>query len=111
MAKKRKKEYSKYVIAADAFGITHFIVANLVLILGETSTLFLSVGTKHPGVTFIFDYLDAPVYQMFKGFVANFRADPVFMFLTAEFIIVASSLIYGLIAYFIFRAVGSLFNV
>ncbi len=80
------------VAVADALGISHFIVANVIIALGEFTDLFSFMKTSHPGIDFVMQYLDALVYSLFG--LAN-PSDPLMLFLSAELIVLTSSVLYG----------------
>jgi hypothetical protein len=99
---------NKARITADAIAISHFIVANVIILLGvlfpknKIFALFLSHHSTTPGVDFVYQVMDRPVYKMFRGTAEGFRGTNDFMFfLSAEAIIILGSFFYGLIAYFL----------
>jgi len=98
---------NKARIVADAIAISHFIVANLIILFGvffpknKIFELFLSHYSNTPGVDFIYQVMDRPIYNYFTGTAEAFRESNQFMFfLSAEAIIILGSFFYGLIAYF-----------
>ena len=104
-----KRPKNKYFVIADSVGIAHFAVANLCVVLGQVTDIFKDVGGKYPGLTFVYRYFDAPFVALF-GKIASERSDPVMSFLMGEFIIVGSSIIYGIFAYIFLRIVFAIFN-
>ena len=109
--RRKKKEFSRYAIAADAVGVTHFIIANLLLIAGEFSKV-LNVfvgGEKHPGISFITTILDRPVAHFLKVYFQKFGSDTLTIHLLAELVVVGASVLYGFGIYVVFRILGSVF--
>lgn len=100
---KRKSKFSKPAIIADAIGITHFIFANILLVLGEITGVFGKPWEPFTAVRFIYTYVDAPVYTFISPFMPEQFDDPVTAYLIAEIVIIVSSVFYGLIAYLICR--------
>lgn len=89
---------------ADAVGVGHFVVANAILILGEVTPLMSKWGSRHPGIEFIYSYLDVPMYHVFSVFAdAKIASNEVFPYFAAELIILTSSVLYGAIAYLLAR--------
>ena len=105
----KENRYSRQAIAADAIALTHFVFANIALILGETTELLAAIDIQHGGIRFIYDYLDAPVYRLLQGFVGDVRADGIYMLIAVELVIIASSILYGFISYLILRLIAAVF--
>lgn len=100
-----RKVYSPAAILADAVGISHFVLANLVIVLGEFTSIFQHLSEKYGGLTFIFRYVDAPMYKVLAPIVGTVRYDSFQVLLVGQLVIVASSFVYGLIAYFFVKLV------
>jgi hypothetical protein len=100
--------YSKSAIAGDAVGITHFILANILLVVGEFTELLRVIDVKHAGIRFIYDYLDAPVYYFLEFYIGNTHADGIYMFLAVELVIVTASVVYTLITYAVLKILGAI---
>jgi hypothetical protein len=49
---------------ADALGLSHFVVANLIAILGHFTSLFSFMKTSTPGVDFVKTYICAPAIPL-----------------------------------------------
>lgn len=143
---RKKKEYSRFVLAADAVGLTHFIFASLIAVLGEVPGVMESIrrqyglidwvygniveplvklfdivlkdavpnagNYKHPGLHFVYNYLDYPVYMIFNGAlgVSANDLDSLHALLVAFVIIILSSIIYGALTYAFLRFFVSLFR-
>lgn len=98
-------------MVADAIGVAHFVIANLIVLLGYVSNAFNSVvpqEASNKGLYFIYLYLDRPVFLIFQGFVASTKDSPWLSFLAGELVIVVSTILYGFIAYFSIRIYLSL---
>jgi len=96
---------SASVLIGDAVGVGHFVVCNVVLLAGQFLPLFQTFGGKHPGLRFIYQHIDAMVYEYFK-YSADARPEDVFYTLgVGELIILLSSVIYGFAAYVLLKAV------
>lgn len=113
MAKRKDSEYSRSTIIADAVGLTHLLVATAIVILGEYTNIFAHAGGRHNGVEFVYQYIDKPVYQIVTPIlewfgVAGDVADRGLAMVTAGFVIIASSVAYGVITYYVCRFIGSL---
>jgi hypothetical protein len=100
---KRKSKFTKPAIIADAIGVTHFIFANLLVVLGEVTGVFGKPWENFTGLRFLYTYVDAPVHTFMTPFMPEQFDDPVTAYLIAELIIILSSVLYGLIAYAICR--------
>lgn len=143
---RKKKEYSRFVLAADAVGLTHFIFATLIAVLGEVPGLLDSVRReyglvdwfytnvvqwfvtlfdlvlrdavpdaghyKHPGLHFVYNYLDYPVYAIIRSMIgiSSNSLDSFHALLVAFVVIILSSILYGLLTYIVLRFIVSLFR-
>lgn len=106
----RKKEYSRYAIAADAIGVTHMIVGTVSILLGEYTDVFQAIGYEHGGVEFVFHYLDAPVYWVISPFMPLAQGDPGYLMLAGLAVVSLASIVYAVMAYFFLKFVVSLFK-
>ena len=97
----RKRQKDRAFVVADAVGVSHFIVANFCILLGQYTEVFKGIGinVKYPGLEFVYRYFDAPVMLMLGGLARADRGDVIFTFLVAELIIVITSIFYGIMAY------------
>ena len=96
------REYRKRsaaVTVGDSIGVAHFLVANLLILLGEITNLFNSYGGRLPGLEFVYRTFDWPVYMITRPFIHMSGADAAYPFFAGELVIVASSLVYGFLAY------------
>lgn len=98
-----ENRYSRAAIAADAVGITHFVLANLLFFLGEYTPLLEGIDVVHGGYVFITQYIDAPIFGMLRGYIGNSFADGIYLFLTGELVIVVASVVYALIVYAVLK--------
>ena len=112
MLKRPERHHAWYLIAADAVGVAHFLVANILTIIGEVTPAFAGLvqGSKHGGTKLVYEYLDAPVYQLVGRYVPVSKADVVTIFLQAELVFIASSILYGLVTFFILRVIKGVFS-
>lgn len=97
----RTKRKNRAFVVADAVGISHFIVANSCILLGQFTEVFKGIGgnAKYPGLEFIYKYFDAPILLILGGLARSDRGDVFFTFLVAELVVVAASIFYGILAY------------
>ncbi|MBL7662032.1 hypothetical protein JNK13_04685 [bacterium] len=96
-------------VVADAVGLTHFIVANACVVLGQLTDVFKEVGGHYPGLQFVYQYIDYPVYAFFHDVLQiNFSGKTSVTFLMGEFVIAISTILYGLIAYFVVKVSESI---
>ena len=93
----------------DAIGLLHFIFANLLVIVGELTPWFSEFGWNLPGLRVVYAYVDAPMVAFFPQWTAV-QVDWVKMLVVGELIIVASSILYGLIAYLFVRFLFSVID-
>ena len=107
---RRKKEYSRYAIAADAIGLTHLIIGTAAILLGEITNIFSKFDYEHGGVAFVLGYLDAPIYYFLEPFVPMSAGDRTYLIIAAMAVCVLASIVYGFVAYLILRFVVSLFK-
>ena len=121
-----RKAPSPAVVAADAVAITHFLVGIAALLIGEFTNLFSSMRSAHAGMDFIFKYLDAPVfYGLRRAFVWLGNKVPIlepyiswlgeyhgtaFNLISTTFVIVAASIFYGLIVFFVLKIISFMFK-
>ena len=82
----------------DAIGLLHFIFANLLVAIGELTPWFNQFGWQLPGLRVVYVYVDAPMVSFFQSWT-QVSTDWLKMLLIGELVIVASSILYGLIAY------------
>lgn len=98
---------------ADTVGFAHFILVNLVLVVGSVTSVFSHLGSHYPGVVFVYKYIDAPLasLQIFSGFIkGSLNGGLLFAFTVAEMIIIASSVLYGCVAYLVMRSLFWVFG-
>ena len=96
---------SKALILANVVGVVHFIIGNLSIFLGQYTPILRNFDPygKYPGISFVRNFLDAPVMQLLFWFDRSAGDDFLYTMLVTEFIILASSFIYGGIVYLIAR--------
>ncbi|MCC6221473.1 MAG: hypothetical protein IT291_09570 [Deltaproteobacteria bacterium] len=98
MEKKTVYPEKRAGIIGDAIGIAHFVVANLIVLVGQLTSAFESISPQMGGLKFLYTYVDFPVYSMFSGMAERGRGEVFTALIAGEFIIVVSSILYGLIA-------------
>jgi hypothetical protein len=106
----RRKEPSKFVIAADALGITHLILGTLFIVIGEFTEFFKALHAEHGGVEFILKYLDRPIYAVLHPFVPDSGSDAKYTIMLAVLVVMLGSIVYGAVAYVVLRIGASLFG-
>lgn len=99
MSAQGKRIRNRNLVVADAVGVAHFVVANLCVVLGQTTDIFSDLGGEYPGLFFVYRYFDAPVAAFFSGLAYGEGGDVFFTFLVGELIIVLSSILYGALGY------------
>ena len=105
-------------VVADAVGISHFIVTNVIMILGSANRdfglalkKFMKQSSDYPGIDFVYRFIDFPVYHKLKGTAEMFRdARPRNFWLGAECVVLLSSMFYGLLAYVVIRLCFKIFG-
>lgn len=108
--KTSKPTYSKSAIAADALAVAYFVVGNVVLFLGEVTTLLSAIGGRHPGAEFIYRYFSAPAYRALGSVYRFTGSDTLIVYLEAELVLLVASVTIGLVVYGLLRLM-SLFRV
>lgn len=105
----RKSLFSKVF---DTVAFFHFFLAIVLIAVGETTEIFSKfIFEKNRGIEFVFRYLDLPVFYVIKDIVfKSGTQDLVFKGLVCLFVIVASSVIYGLLAFILVKFIISLFE-
>lgn len=109
----RKKKPNPALVTADVVAISHFVVANIALFVGEFTDLMDKLfRVEHPGREFIFKYLDAPIYALLKGRFEwlNENHDLFFNILATNLVIVASSIFYGFVVFVIVKVISLMFG-
>ena len=101
--KRRRKEYTPPVIAADVTGLTVVILSTLALILGETTPIFSFLKSPHPGVEFICRYIAGPYYGFIAGFLPHTGNDWFTIVLFGIAISMMSAVLYAFLAFIIVR--------
>ena len=106
----QKQDAARFrLIIADSVGIAHFVVAHVALVLGELTNVFSGIGAEFPGVYVVLNYLDLPVYILFRTLDKGF-SDFTYILLFAEFIIIITSLLYGFITYLALHLLFTFFD-
>ena len=111
-----KKDKARVV--ADAIGISHFLVANLIMILGQVNSDFKEILTgllpkysAYPGIDFVYNFMDKPVYNQIQGIAEMFREDsPKYFWMGAEAVVLLSSAFYGFVAYIVLWIIIKIFR-
>ena len=103
---------SKALILGNVVGTFHFIIANLAIFLGQFTPLLRTFDPygKFPGITFVRNFLDAPIMPLFAWFDRTSGDDFLYTMIVMEFIILASSFIYGGIVYLITKGISFLID-
>ena len=116
MARLRKpKKIDPNIVLADGVAMAHFFVACVALVVGETTNVFTKLlKVEHPGGEFILKYLDWPVFSFLSGFNWFYwlreQQSTNTYYLSVFFIIIAASVFYGVVVYFISRLFTTLFG-
>ena len=108
---RRRGEYSGYQVVADAIGLTTLIVGTAAIALGEVTDIFGFMKSDHPGVEFVYKYLCAPIYLVISPLLPTAAVDYSYMVIAAVLVVVATALVYGLVAYLALRLFGSILGV
>ncbi len=104
----KKKQVSKAARIADAVGIGHLILGSVLILVGEFTTVFDSYDFDHGGIKFVYQYLCAPVYLIFQSFLEVHRGDSFSVLLAGFLVVIAASVLYGMIVYALVRGINSL---
>ncbi|HQH26316.1 MAG TPA: hypothetical protein PLP17_02880 [Oligoflexia bacterium] len=105
---RKKTEISPYALAADAVGLTFFLAATAIVILGETTSLLSSMGLEHPGVKFVYTYMCPIISTMILSLFGSKTMDLVGTLLVAECVILVTAIIYRWICYLGLRLISLL---
>ena len=109
----RKKKPNPALVTADVVAIAHFVVANIVLFIGEfTDLMDKLLRVEHPGIEFVVKYLDAPIYAVLQGkfdWLGEYH-DPFFNILATNMVIVAGSIFYGFVVFAIVKVLSMIFG-
>jgi hypothetical protein len=96
MASKTKPDKAAKTIS-DAFALSHFFVANFILVLGEFTSLFDFIVSPHPGMDFVKQYISAPA--MLVSHLWWNDKGTLNLWVSMEGIIIAASLVYWVLCY------------
>lgn len=122
----KKVKRSPALTTADVVAVVHLLVANGIYLVGQYTRVFHGKSLLEPGRDLIYQYLDYPVFValevIFRTCSTMFSSLPfisfigpwfewffldtddlIFRLMHAEFVIVSSSLFYGICAYFLAR--------
>ena len=91
-------------VCADAVGIAHFIVANVIIVIGEFTHQLDELGAVFPGLAFVYRYLDLPVYLLLENWDPGFQAATIKILLFGQIVIALSSALYAFFAWVIVYA-------
>lgn len=97
------------VMVSEALGFSHFLIVNLLAILGETTFYFDFMEGVHGGINFVFTNIDAPVNTSLRNYF-TIIPDKLVFYLYAELVFLLSSILYGLLCYFFTRLVLTMFQ-
>jgi hypothetical protein len=103
----RQKE--RYAYISDSIALGHFVVCNVILVLGAITHLFDFMHHAYPGLEFVYTYIDRPVYQFLKHLDA-IPSDPFFTYVVGEMVIAGSSFLYWVISYITLKAFFAFFE-
>ena len=109
MALRDYYERKGILLVADAIGIAHFLVANVLIGLGEVTNLFSEFGARLSGMRFVLNTIDRPVFSFFHWAGVDKTSDIVYPLIVGEVVIIISSIIYALVAYIFLKLVEWLF--
>jgi len=100
MARKLKPEIASKTIA-DALGLSHFFVANLLVVIGEFTNLFDFMLSKHAGMDFVKQYISMPGVMVPVSWL---NADnTINLWLSMEIVIIVASIIYWSLCWLVTR--------
>jgi hypothetical protein len=105
---KKKDQYSKIAIASDAVALTFFILANIALVVGELTNVFISLGEHNPGIKFVNHYMCALVYPFLEPLVGGRTFDVVGTYLVAELVIIITAIAYRWICFILLKILSLL---
>jgi len=88
-------------VFAEAVAVAHFLVANLVMLIGQYFPVFDFLESKNGGVKFVYHYIDFPLYTLLGSLTDNIGPRGTSAMFGCELIILASSAVYGVICYFL----------
>ena len=91
MARKIKPDIAAKSIS-DALALSHFVVANFLVVIGEFTNLFDFVLSKHPGMDFVKQYISTPGMLLAGPWLND--ANTMNLWLSMESVIILASLIY-----------------
>lgn len=99
-----KLHKTKQAIIADAVGLGHCIVANVMVVIGYFYDFQLDPD-KFDGLKFVYRYVDFPVFHVFYKFMGRLQYDDFYTIVLGEIVIIISSVLYGLVAFIIAKAI------
>jgi len=62
MSQVKNKQAARSI--ADSLGLSHFVIANAIVFIGQVTNLFSFMGTKNPGIDFVKVYIAAPAVPL-----------------------------------------------
>ena len=102
MSASPRAKKKRAILIAESVGMSHLIVAVSISVMGQFFDLFSNLITEKssfPGLNFVFEYLDRPIFLLSKGINIPYENDLLYAVSFGGLVIVASTLVYGLIAY------------
>lgn len=100
----------KLRLIADSVALVHFVFANFIFLVGQLTGVFAEVGGRYPGLKAVYLYLDRPVYTFLRGFAdRGLQGEMLNALAKGQVVIIASSLVYGFLAWLLARIVVSIF--
>jgi len=111
MPSKKEREFAARLgSAADVVGVSFFLLASIVFLLGEFTELLSQVPADHAGKAFVFTYFCPAADRLVDPFLTGKNVDKFGLVLSVEGIIVLFALIYRWICFFLLRSLVSLFR-
>jgi len=105
MARRIKPAEASKTIA-DALGLSHFVIVNLIALIGEITPLLDFMPGKHPGMDIVKNYIAFPATSIARGWW--YDDNTINLWLSMEIIIILASALYWVLCYFATRLIFAL---
>jgi hypothetical protein len=109
---KRPIRMDPCLFIADIVALLHAGFAVAFIVVGETTSMMNWMRTEHPGVNFVYHYLDAPVYGVLVRALPwiDRPADSLIYYLGALLIVAAASIFYALVVFIVLKILKVVFG-
>lgn len=95
---------------ADTVGIAHYLFATFLTLIGQAlPNAFPETKDRFKGLSFIYNYVDVPVYKLLSSWILPNQKDVVSALLLGQVVIIISSLAYALLFFLVVKIVEVLF--